>query len=249
MVVALTGTDLYVDLPDDPDARWTLTAADHVITLQRAACERVAAIAPDQANRCTVVHQSVDLDLPARSPVDDEVRVVVLAHARAVKDPLMAARAARLVPASSTIRIHHAGDVTDARWRSLVEAEQRTNPRYVWHGGLERTAAMELLASATVLACTSTSEGGANVVTEAIALGVPVVGTRIDGNTGLLGDDHPGLVEVGDDAELARLLTAVETEAGVLDALQARVDALAPVVTPQAERDALAGVLGALGIT
>ena len=51
----------------------------------------------------------------------------------------------------------------------------------------------------------SLSEGGANVISEAVAAGVPVLASRIDGSVGLL-DDYPGYFPVRDTAALARLL-------------------------------------------
>ena len=49
-------------------------------------------------------------------------------------------------------------------------------------------------------------EGGANVVSEAIAVGVPVVGVAHPGSVGLLGEDYPGYFPVGDTEGLAALL-------------------------------------------
>ncbi len=94
------------------------------------------------------------------------------------------------------------------------------------------------MASSRVLVLCSASEGGANVVSEAIACGVPVLSTRIDGSVGLLGEDYPGYFGVGDDSELAELLQRVETDAGFLGELRCRCDALAPLFTRKAERRA-----------
>ncbi|MEO1065526.1 MAG: selenoneine biosynthesis selenosugar synthase SenB [Actinomycetota bacterium] len=243
LVVALSGTDLYRDLPGDPDALASVAAADALIVLQRAAVDRVERISPGAGDRAIVVHQSVSDVLPPRCPVETELRVVVLAHLREVKDPLLAARAARRLPASSAIAVHHAGRAHDAAWAAAARREEVANARYTWHGELDRPSALELLASAHVLACTSIAEGGANVVTEAIALGVPVVGTRIDGNTGLLGDDHPGLVPVGDAAALAGMFLRLEREPALLDELERRSRSLTRLTEPADERRRLAEVL------
>ena len=89
-----------------------------------------------------------------------------------------------------------------------------------------------------MLVLCSPSEGGANVVSEALACGVPVLSTRIDGSVGLLGDDYPGYFEVGDESGLARLLRRAETNDAFLAELRSRCDALAPLFTRQAERRA-----------
>jgi glycosyltransferase involved in cell wall biosynthesis len=69
----------------------------------------------------------------------------------------------------------------------------------------------------------SRSEGGANVVSEAVAAGVPVLASRIDGSVGLLGRDYPGYFNVGDTAGLARLLHRIETEPSFLARLRAAI--------------------------
>jgi putative glycosyltransferase (TIGR04348 family) len=245
VVVALAGTDLYGDLPEDADARAAIDTADHLVVLQAAAIERLAGFDPALAAKAHVVHQSVDGPIPPRREPEGFV-VAVLAHLRDVKDPLLAARAAARLPAASRVRVVHAGAAHDDSWEAAARREERDNPRYRWLGELPREEARELLAGATVLACTSLLEGGANVVTEAIALGVPVVGTAIDGNRGLLGADYPGLVAVGDDEALSGLLGRLETDSGALAELQARVDALEGITAPAHERDAWLSVLSSL---
>ena len=55
-------------------------------------------------------------------------------------------------------------------------------------------------------------EGGANVVSEAIVLGVPVLASNIPGNVGMLGADYPGYYTCGDAKALARLMGRAESE-------------------------------------
>lgn len=247
LVVALTGTDLYVDLPDSEVARRSLTIADRLIVLQSAAVDRLGRLDPAAAAKTCVIHQSVERDgLPEPAPVADEFRVVVLAHLRDIKDPLLSAAASRELGATSRVQVHHAGKALDDAWAERAKAEEAANPRYRWHGELERSAAFELLASAHVLACTSIEEGGANVVTEALAIGVPVVGTAIDGNVGLLGADHPGLIPVGDHHALAGLLGRLEADAAALAALRKHCSRLRPITDPAHERQALATLVAEL---
>lgn len=59
VVVALTGTDLYVDLArGDPAARRSLALADRLVVLQRAA---LGALPAALRRRARVIHQSVAL--------------------------------------------------------------------------------------------------------------------------------------------------------------------------------------------
>jgi glycosyltransferase involved in cell wall biosynthesis len=60
------------------------------------------------------------------------------------------------------------------------------NPRYRWLGELPRWQALRVLARSHVLVLSSLTEGGANVISEALALGVPIVASRIAGSMGLL---------------------------------------------------------------
>ena len=239
LIVGLAGTDLYKDMPDSVLASATISMSDALIVLQADAVERLRGFKPAWAEKAAVIHQSVSHALPPREPALDEFRVVVLAHLRDIKDPLLAARAARRLRPSSHVVVHHAGRAHDDRWQRVAESEERTNDRYIWHRELSAHDALTLLASAHVLACTSLSEGGANVVTEAIALGIPVIGTRIGGNTGLLGSDHPGWIPVGDDAALAELLTDLEQHASALAQLEHRSIQHQSITDPSTERAAL----------
>ena len=81
-------------------------------------------------------------------------------------------------------------------------------------------------------------EGGANVVGEALAAGVPVISSRIGGTLGILGDDYPGYFPVGDTRALAKLLTRAEADDGFLEDLRRQCAAKAYLVKPQREREA-----------
>jgi glycosyltransferase involved in cell wall biosynthesis len=78
--------------------------------------------------------------------------------------------------------------------------------RYGWRGAVPRTEALAVLARSRLLALTSLQEGGANVVSEALAAGVPIVSSAIPGSIGLLGADYPGYFPVGDTEALATVL-------------------------------------------
>ncbi len=105
------------------------------------------------------------------------------------------------------------------------------------------------MGSAHVLVVSSVMEGGANVVCEACVAGLPVIGSDIAGNRGLLGDDYPGLYRAQDTDALRRLLERAEGEPDFLDELRRRCLALAPLFTPDAERDGLAHALERAGVT
>src|SRR5712692_3060419 len=84
LVLALTGTDVYRDIHDSPEAQESLALAQRLIVLQpRAADELPKSI----RNKVRVVVQSSATGL-RHKPVSGAFRVCVIGHLRAEKDPM-----------------------------------------------------------------------------------------------------------------------------------------------------------------
>ncbi|MCZ6792432.1 MAG: selenoneine biosynthesis selenosugar synthase SenB [Planctomycetota bacterium] len=243
VVLALTGTDLYDDIHEDAASRESLELARRLIVLQELGTREV----PEKLrDRVRVIHQSVD-DVPTDvAPRDEIFEVCVASHLRPVKDPLRAARAARLLPASSRVHVTHVGAVLHEDLRQAAEEEAAGNPRYTWVGPVSRDVALRTIARSRLLVVSSRLEGGANVVSEAIAASVPVLSSRISGSVGILGEDYPGYFPVGDTQALARLLERVETEPEFLADLGSRCASLRPLFEPARERQRWAELLAEL---
>ena len=209
LIVALTGTDLYNDLPSNREVNHSLDLATRIVVLQSAALELLPG---DVRSKACVIYQSAVA--PEHPPKADEAHfdVCVLSHLRDVKDPLRAAFASRLLPAASKIRIIHAGRTLDPRWEALARREERENPRYRWIGEQSHDAAMGLLAGSKLFVLSSAAEGGANAIAEAVVCGVPVVCSDIPGNVGMLQRGYPGYFRPGDTEQLALLLHRAETD-------------------------------------
>ena len=175
LILALTGTDLYGDIHTDANAARALDLAWKYILLQP---DGLGELAPIHRPRASVVYQSVAPPAGDFAPRRDRFEVVVLGHLRAVKDPFRTALAAAQLPSDSRIEILHAGAAMDADAEGEALRLVAANPRYRWLGPLPRWRALRLLARSRLLALTSTMEGGANVVSEALACGTPVVSSR-----------------------------------------------------------------------
>jgi putative glycosyltransferase (TIGR04348 family) len=242
LIVALSGTDIYDYIERDPGPTLhSLACADRLLALQDLARRRV----PRKFRRkLRVLHQSA---LPLRPVVRSATRrfdVAVIGHLRDVKDPLRAAEAARRLPASSRIRILHLGAAETEHWRDRAEAEMKVNPRYVWRGDRPHADVRRLLGRARAMVLSSVSEGGANVISEALAAGVPVLASRIDGSVGLLGRDYPSYFAVGDTAALTRLLHRIETDAKFLMRLRRATARRAHLFRPAREKAAWKRLIG-----
>ena len=246
LIVGGTGTDVYEDLGELEQTCEALRLASRIVVLQPAA---VAELPEDLRPMARVVFQSaprrerVHLDREGR---DGAFQVCFLGHLREVKDPFLLADAVRLLPDSSRVRAVAAGAALDDEARGRAERETSENPRYRWLGSLPHSRAQDLLARSHLLALTSRSEGGANVVSEALAAGVPVISTDIAGTTGVLGADYPGLFPVGDASACARILSRAETEPPFLARLERRCAERADRILPEREREAWREILGEL---
>jgi glycosyltransferase involved in cell wall biosynthesis len=193
-----------------------------------------------------VIYQSAERSSTPPPREEGCFQVCVLAHLRSVKDPLRAAYAVRDLPASSRILVKHAGAALDPEFEKQVEAEQRMNPRYQWLGPLAHEQAVDLLARSHLLVLTSHLEGGANVISEAIAVSSPVISSLIPGSIGILGKDYPGYFPVGQSASLREQLARAESDDGFYRDLQQWVAGLRPLVSAARERETWGALLAEL---
>ena len=232
LIVAATGTDVYSDVPDTGEARESFGLATRIVVLQPLSVEKL----PEETRaRARVVYQSVTQPPKARPKARDAFEVCTIAHVRPVKDPLRPALAARLLPRSSKIRIVHFGGLIDEFMQKELDNEVRENPRFRWLGDRPRTEVLETLARSRLFVSSSRHEGGANAISEALALGVPILATRIPGTLGLLGDDYPGAFAVEDTQALADLMLRAESDAGFYSTLEAACRARAYLTDPAQE--------------
>jgi putative glycosyltransferase (TIGR04348 family) len=209
LILALTGTDLYGDIHTDADARQSLDLADRLIVLQANGVEEL----PQRLRaRARVIYQSVPTPAILLPPREGVFEVCVVGHLRPVKDPLRTALAARLLPDDSRIRVLQVGGALSDEAAREARAEMKRNGRYRWLGELPRWKTLRVVSRCRLLVLTSKSEGGANVVCEALACATPVISSRIAGSIGILGEDYPGYYPFGDTDALAAMLLRAERD-------------------------------------
>jgi putative glycosyltransferase (TIGR04348 family) len=229
LVVALTGTDVYRDIHESAKARESLALAHRLIVLQPQAAREVPA---RFRGKVRVVVQSSSTRLRHR-PVAGKFRICVIGHLRAEKDPLRTLLALEHIQ-EADLEVIHLGAALDPELVPRTE-----DPRYRWLGGVPHARALKWLASSHAMVISSRMEGGANVVCEALRIGVPVLASRISGNLGLLGSRYHGYFPVEDEAALARLMLQAASDRSFYRALKRQVAALRPLVSPQREAKAL----------
>jgi putative glycosyltransferase (TIGR04348 family) len=231
LIVVLTGTDLYRDIRTDSVAQRSLQLASHLVVLQDQGVDELAA--PLRA-KCSVIYQSAprlrDGPLPKRV-----LRVVQVAHLRDEKDPATFMRAASRLGHRDDIHFEHIGEALDAQLGAAARRTALETPNYRWLGARPRAVTRRHIQRAHLLVSTSKMEGGAHVILEAAQSATAVLASRVPGNEGMLGPDHAGYFDLGDDAALAALIARARDEPSFLAGLRAQTLARAPLFEPAEE--------------
>ena len=268
IIVALTGTDLYGDMGRSSHVCESLDLATRIVGLQPSAPD---ALHPQLREKTRVIYQSVAAlnskalndkvrasepdprsspserrASPLSSRAPDTFDVCVIGHLRPVKDPFRAAMAARLLPASSRVRVIQIGGAMSEQAAIRARTEMKTSDRYRWLGEQPAWRVRRILERSRVFVLSSRMEGGANALGEALASRTPVLASRIPGSVGILGEEYPGYFEVGDTSELARLMTLAETDQKFFAELKKHCNRLVPLFDPAREEGAWAKLLDEL---
>jgi putative glycosyltransferase (TIGR04348 family) len=232
LIVVLTGTDLYRDIRRDSETKRSLELASRIIVLQRMAFLDL----PRRLHPKTkVIYQSAAPVHARRGGARNQFRVCVIGHLREEKDPLRAPLAARDLPEDSRIVVTHIGHALDPELGKKAAEEAKRNRRFRWLSQRSHRRTREILAQSDLVCITSKLEGSSNVLSEALASGVPVLATKIPGLMGTLGKDFPGYFPVGDTSRLTRLLHKAETDEKFYRALKRHCARAAKLVRPKRE--------------
>ncbi len=121
-----------------------------------------------------------------------------------------------------------------------------SNPRYRWRGEVPHWQVRRVMARAQLMVLSSVMEGGANVISEAVVAGLPVIASRISGSVGLLGQDYAGYYPPEDQVALAGLLLKAESDTEFYTLLERQCGTRVDLFRPEREREAWRAVLTGL---
>jgi putative glycosyltransferase (TIGR04348 family) len=242
LVLILTGTDLYRDIKNHSEVIQSMEMADQLVVLQSSAVDSVPA---HLRHNVQVIYQSVAMDI-RDSAAKDDFLVSVIGHLREEKDPFCVVRSLALLPTDSKITVKHLGQAMNSQMQDQATNFNSTFDRYQWIGEVSHADALRVLSQSRLMVISSRMEGGAHVVSEAIALGIPVIASDIPGNRGLLGEDYPAYYPVGDEGALATLLYRAENTPAFYALLQKHIDLRRELIRPAREKQSIQELVSAL---
>ena len=231
-ILVLTGTDVYRDIHADAAAQASLRSASHIVVLQEQAVNELPA---DIQHKVSVIYQSARALKPA-TPPRGRLRVISVGHLRDEKDPLTYLRAAQRLRGRSDIQFELIGDALDAKLKAAALSAAADNPHFKWLGALPHAATRQRIKRSQLLVNTSRMEGGAHVILEAAQSGCAVLASNVPGNVGMLGADHAGLFDLGDDGGLAALIERSTDDLLFFQQLRDQTAAKAPLFEPAEEQ-------------
>lgn len=203
--VACTGTDILVQAPEQRRRQeqigTVLRSAAGIAVLHEAMRRRIARLFPDCAGRTVVIPQGPALPEPAGTEradwgIEPDAFVFLLpAGLRAVKRPGLALRPLeRLRREHPRVRFLLVGSSRDEGMTRSLLAELRHRPWARYLGEVPRAQLVDLYRCADVVLNSSSAEGMPNSLLEAMALGRPVLASRVSGNRALIDHGRDGLL-------------------------------------------------------
>ena len=244
LIVLLAGTDIYSFQHTHPVKTIdSMERATVLISLHNLVHQAIPKKFSDKLN---LIYQSALPLTKQKNPTKRYFDVCVVGHLRDEKDSLRAAYAARKLPSNSRLRIIHLGKAHNEKWSRLARDEELKNHRFKWRGEVAGWEVRHQYKKSHALVISSVMEGGANVVSEALASGLPIIASKIDGNVGLLGNEYLGYYPVQNTKALTHLLSKAETDQKFLTNLESQCRAKSMLFYPERERDSWKTLLGKL---
>ena len=233
LIVVIGGTDVNKFLQIDKDVTLkSMELANAIVCLHDLVGELLPKYLHDKLH---LIRQSATPIPKTRKLSKRFFNVCVIGHLRNEKDALRAALAARLAPAESKIRITLFGKAYSSEWAKKAQKEITINKRFQWLGEVPRWRIRQEYSTTDLMVISSSQEGGANVISEAIVANVPIIASNIPGNIGLLGRHYPGYYPLKDEYALLNILLKAETDPNFLESIVNHYQHLKALFLPERE--------------
>ncbi|MBB43554.1 MAG: TIGR04348 family glycosyltransferase [Rhodospirillaceae bacterium] len=236
LIVLLAGTDIYKFQHSHREETYdSMHRATALVCLH----DLVSYAIPKHfKNKLNLIYQSSHPLRRPRIPSKKRFEVCVVGHLREEKDSLRAALATHLVQKDSNLYVVHLGKASNMEWEQAARNETANNHRYEWRGEVSNSEVRRQFSRSHAMIISSIMEGGANVVSEAVVCGLPIIASNIDGNIGLLGDNYAGYYEVKDENQLAHVLEYAENSPNFIKKLERQILKKKMLFSPTAEIEA-----------
>lgn len=242
VALIMTGTDIYRDLKKSTKVIKSMEMADAIVVLQPNA---IQSLPKKFHHKVQVIYQSVK-SISRKVPPKRHFLASIIGHLRAEKDPFCAAQSLSLLPLNSGVQLVQLGKAMSPEFKKQAISIQKKVERYRWLGQLSHSKTLQWLSRSHVMIISSIMEGGAHVVSEAIAIGIPVIASDIPGNRGLLGDSYPAYYPVGDQVALSKLLTKVESNKAFYQKLCKAIAGRQKITKPELEQKSIQKLIQSL---
>jgi putative glycosyltransferase (TIGR04348 family) len=238
VVLIMTGTDIYRDLKNSKKVIQSMEMADVIVVLQPEAIHSL----PKQFHpKVRVIYQSVK-GITKKEPPKRYFLASIIGHLRSEKDPFCAAQSLKLLPPDSKIQLIQLGQAMSPDFKKEATSLDKNIERYQWLGQLSHSKTLQWLSRSHVMIISSIMEGGAHVVSEAIAIGIAVIASDIPGNRGLLGNSYPAYYPVA----LSKLLTKAETNPVFYQKLCKAIAGRQKITKPELEQESIQKLIKSL---
>ena len=242
VVLIMTGTDIYRDLKNSTKVMKSIEMADVIVVLQP---DAIQSLPKKFHHKVQVIYQSVK-SITRKTPPKRHFLASIIGHLRAEKDPFCAAQCLPLLPSNSKIQLVQLGEAMSLDFKKQAISIEKNVMRYRWLGKRSHSQTLQWLSRSHVMIISSIMEGGAHVVSEAIAIGIPVIASDIPGNRGLLGEAYPAYYPVGDTVALSKLLTKVETNPAFYQKLCKAIAVRQKITKPELEKKSIQKLMKSL---
>lgn len=235
VILIMTGTDIYRDLKNSSNVIESMEMADAIVVLQPAAID---ALPKRFHHKIQVIYQSIK-PITRKPTPKRHFLVSLIGHLRPEKDPFCSVLSLDFIHPESQLKLVHLGKAMSATMKKQALSLVKKQVRYQWLGECSHARTLQWLARSDLMVISSVMEGGAHVVSEAIAIGVPVIASDIPGNRGLLGSNYPAYFPAGDAEALSKLLTKAEFEPAFYRKLNRAIAARQKITEPALEQGSI----------